>query len=478
MGLHGMGMAGKGAALRRVCTLPPFENPQVEAVFWRERDADLYRFRRRMILAGIFAFWIFIVVDILLVEDALRTVLAIRCAATAVALGLWALFCRKRATPSQREAILGGVGIVTVVANLVMASVAGPPLADVLPFSLGMIMAFGVGLASPRFMTAAWAGLLGYALFWVSIPFLQSSFATVVTNVHFLTISVFAALVGTFAREKLEREHADTTRRLTVLNEKATEAGRAKDRLLASVSHELRTPVNAIVGFSEVMQQGMFGPVEPPRYRQYVDDIGFSAHLLRTGIDDLLEVSRLGAQKVAWQDAHTPLTRIVEGSVALCDQAAGKAGVTLVSVSSGKDDAIVRTDPFRLTQVLVNVITNAVKFSDRGGLVHIEVRETPDQGAGVTVTDSGCGIAPGDLDRVREPFAQGHTDQYSAHRGGLGLGLSIATTLMEKMEGRLEIRSDLGEGTTVSIILPPQRITTRRTTPRRHGPEAGRAETG
>lgn len=475
MGLRGIDMSERGAALRHIVTLPPFENAEAEASFWQERDARLYHFRRWMLLAGIFAFWIFIVVDLLIATHNLQVILTIRCVTTVAILGLYVLFCRNRASPMQREAILGVTGIVTVLANLIMAGVAGPPLADVLPFSLGMIMAFGVGLVSPRFVTTVWAGLVGYALFWISVPFLQSSFAAIITNAHFLTISIFAALVGTFAREKLEREHADSTRRLIALNLTATEAGLAKDRLLASVSHELRTPVNAIVGFSEVMRQGMFGAVEPPRYRQYVDDIGFSAQLLRTGIDDLLEVSRLGAQKFAWQDTHSSLAQIVEASVALCDQVARNAEVKLRLVP-GNGQIVIRTDPQRLTQVLVNVITNATKFSDRGGLVVVEIREMPDRGVRVTIADTGCGIAPEDLDRIREPFAQGHTDHYSAHKGGLGLGLSIANTLMQKMDGRLDIESHPGEGTIVSIVLPSHRITTDNAVPRSNAARADRAE--
>ena len=479
MGLRSSKISERWARLRQLCTLPPFENAQVEAQFWHDRDARLYVLRSRMVLAGIFFFWTYIFIEMMIVEETLSIIIVIRCIATAVLLGLWAMFRRRQATPMQREALLGIIGLITVVANLIISSVAGPPLADTLPFVVSMTVAFGVGLISPRFYTTVWSGLTGYALYWISIPFLNASFASVVTNAYFLAFSIFAALFGTFLREKLEREHADTTRRLIALNEKAAEDALAKDRLLASVSHELRTPVNAIVGFSEVMQQGMFGTIEPPRYRRYVDDIRFSAQLLRTGIDDLLEVARLGEQKLAWREAHTSLVRIVEDSVALCDQAAVKAGIRIVMVRDGAGDVIVTTDPFRLTQVLVNVINNAVKFSDPGGHVTIRLARQADRGASVAITDEGCGIAPGDIDRIREPFAQGHTDHHSAHQGGLGLGLSIAGTLMEKMDGRFDIESDLGKGTTVSVILPPHRITEARVTPRPNAaPRAERAETG
>jgi len=443
-------------ALRRLCTLPPFETPQIEAEFWSDRDERLYFFRRWMLLAGIFAFAVFCVVDVLIVEERLPQVLAIRFGATGIALGLWVFFCTDR-TPAMREAIIGIMGLVTIGGNLAIITVAGPPIADLLPFAVSMIMAFGVGLVAPRLRTAVWTGSIAYLLYWTVIPFSNSSFASIATNAHFLSLSVFAALVGTFVREKLEREQAFAKRRLLVLNERAVEMSLAKDRLLASVSHELRTPINAISGFSEVMQKQLFGPVEPDRYREYVDDINFSARLLRTGIDDLLEVSRIGMQKVAWQDETVQLPRIIEGSVAICGSDARIQGVRLLLGHVGTD-LTVRVDPQRLTQTLVNVIANAVKFSSHGQEVRVATRRTAEDGIAIVVTDTGCGIDPNDLEHIREPFRQAHADHYSSQKGGLGLGLSIANGFVEMMEGRLDIESVEGEGTVVSIVLPPHRL--------------------
>lgn len=455
---NSLDISGSWAAARRLCTLPRFESPEAEAEFWQDRDTRLYFFRRWMLLAGIFAFWIFFVIDLVIVEENLAQVLTIRFVATALALGLWLWFCTDQ-TPAMREALIGMTGLVTIGANLVMMTVAGSPTADLLPFAISMILAFGFGLVAPRFHTAVWVGLISYVAYWSVLPFTNTSLASILTNAHFLSLSVFAALVGTFVREKLEREQSFANRRLKELNAEAREANEAKGRLLASVSHELRTPVNAIVGFSEVMQQGLFGPIEPARYRAYVDDIHLSARLLKTGINDLLEVSRVGAQEIAWHDAVTPISFIVESSIATCDHDAREAGIRLL-FSSCEGYPLVLTDPLRLTQVLVNLLTNAVKFSEPGAAVDVTVRKSADGGAVIAVIDTGCGIAAEDIDRVREPFAQGHLDQYSAHKGGLGLGLSIANSFVEKMDARLDIDSAPGVGTTMSIIIPPHRIVT------------------
>lgn len=439
-----------------MCTLPGFESPEAEAEFWQERDARLFGFRCWMIFAGVFAFFMFFIIDILILTDDLWPVLTVRFATSVVGLGLWALFCVKQ-SPVASEVIMGMLGVVTIGANLVIMTIAEPPMADLLPFAVSVILAFGVGLLAPRFRSAFCVTIFCYVFYWMVLPFSNTSFASSLANGHFLSISVFAALVGTFAREKLEREQAIDKRKYALLNERAVEMSLSKDRLLASVSHELRTPVNAIMGFSEVMQKEIFGPVEPKRYRSYIDDIHFSAVLLRTGIDDLLDVSRIVVNKVAWQDAITPLSLIVSRSVTLCKNDAQEAGVTL-TLSSCDSDPTIHADPHRLTQALVNLIVNAIKFSERGGTVRIDTRLAQDGSVVIGVADDGCGIAPADLDRIREPFAQAHSDQYSTHRGGLGLGLAIASGFIDRMEGKLGIESTPGAGTTVSILIPSHRV--------------------
>ena len=447
---------GNWSAFRRLITLPEFETAEIEAAFWKDRDKRLFVFRRWMFLAGIVAFAVFFVVEIVLVTNDLPLVLAIRFGATALVLLLWILFCGDR-TPGMREALIAMAGIVTVIANLLIIDIAGPPLADVLPFALPMIMAVGVGLLAPRFRTSIWTGLAIYALYWISVPFSESSFAAIAANAHFMSLSLFAALVGTFLREKIEREQSITNRHLASLHEQAYEAGLVKDRLLASVSHELRTPINAIAGFSEIMKKGLFGTIEPQRYRDYVGDIYFSARLLKAGIDDLLEVSRIEMHQIDWDETVTPFSQIVGASVSMCEGNARKAGIALSPVPSHLTTAI-RTDHQRLTQALANIIDNAIKFSEHGSTVRVDADSTGDGGFVIRVQDSGRGIPPDHLERVREPFAQVHFDHHRSHEGGLGLGLSIARGFIEKMDGRLTIDSQMDIGTTVSIHIPPHRI--------------------
>lgn len=250
------------------------------------------------------------------------------------------------------------------------------------------------------------------------------------------------------------REHEYVERLQDAMLE-AQSANRAKSRFLANMSHDLRTPLNAIMGFSEVMQAEVFGPVGHPRYAEYIRDVRTSAvHLLEL-IDDLLDLARIEAGRVEMVEEHLEVSDLVDEAMMLVAPRCEARGVALTKTISA-DAPVVRSDRRAVKQILVNLLTNASKFTERGG--SIEVRVDPDQAGGVwiAVRDDGCGIPTTMIDEVTKPFVQA-SDSSSRPRDGVGLGLAIVRSLTDVIGAEFRIESRLGEGTTAAFRLPSGR---------------------
>ena len=257
------------------------------------------------------------------------------------------------------------------------------------------------------------------------------------------------------------RFNHDTTRRLIVneqryreLAENASQASGEKSKFLANMSHELRTPLNAILGFSEVIQHEMFGALEgngADKYREYINHINSSgAHLLSL-INDLLDLSKIEAGKFEICPAAVLIGDIVRDVSRMITPQAETAGVEL-DVTLAEDGTEIFADGRLLTQALLNIVANAVKFSPPGGKVILKVG-VEGQNFVVSVVDEGCGIAESELIQVLEPFHQ-VGDLETRPERGTGLGLPLARSIVELHQGGLEIASEPGVGTMVSIWLP------------------------
>lgn len=254
----------------------------------------------------------------------------------------------------------------------------------------------------------------------------------------------------------LERRVAERTAELKGAKEAAEAASRAKSNFLANMSHELRTPLNAIIGFAELMNGELFGPMGDRRYKTYTSDIvGSGRHLLGI-IDDILDLSRIDAD-------HMPL---VEGVVDLSDLAAecirivrptGEARDVSICLRPDPCPVQVRADAQRLRQVVLNLLGNAVKFTPREGRVDVDIVSVANGDAGVRVCDTGIGIVERNLELVMEPFGQVAPATTRNHQG-TGLGLPISKRLLELHGGRLELKSQLGIGTTAIAWLPHSRM--------------------
>jgi two-component system cell cycle sensor histidine kinase PleC len=222
------------------------------------------------------------------------------------------------------------------------------------------------------------------------------------------------------------------------------------------MSHELRTPLNAIIGFSEVISSALFGPLDT-RYRDYAQDIHGSGHHLLRIINDLLDLSKVEAGRFELRDGQVQLAALFEACRRMVSDRAVATGVALDIAST---NLVVIGDELRLEQVLLNLVSNAVKFTPSGGEVRITAALGPGGDVSVSVADTGIGMAAEEIPLALQPFGQIDNSLTRPH-GGTGLGLPLAKRLVELHGGTLIVESEPGCGTTVTFTLPPERTTLR-----------------
>jgi two-component system cell cycle sensor histidine kinase PleC len=240
-------------------------------------------------------------------------------------------------------------------------------------------------------------------------------------------------------------------RKYEVAMTRAEAANQAKSEFLANMSHELRTPLNAINGFSEIMAGEMFGPLGDRRYKGYAADIHQSGQHLLSLINDILDMAKIEAGKLTLHYETVSLNALCNDAIRLMRGKAMESGLTLGLVAP--EALQVEADHRGLKQVLLNLISNAVKFTPEGGAVTVTVAPHDADHIRVSVTDTGIGIASADLERLAQPFEQVE-GQHSKTTQGTGLGLALTKSLNELPRGRMTIESEPGHGTTVWFDLP------------------------
>jgi PAS domain S-box-containing protein len=233
--------------------------------------------------------------------------------------------------------------------------------------------------------------------------------------------------------------------------ERAEAANQAKSRFLANMSHELRTPLNAVIGFTDLMRQGMFGSLGNERYEEYATLIYDSGQLLLDLISDMLDMAKIEAGKLELNFERVDLTGTIEDSVRLLSNRAESAGVEL-TVTAPATPISLTADRRAVKQVLLNLLTNAIKFTPAGGQVDVRVLINHEQVI-VSVRDNGIGIPADELPRLGKPFEQVCGDPMLA-KSGTGLGLALVRALVEKHGGEMRIESEEGLGTEVSVDFP------------------------
>jgi two-component system, cell cycle sensor histidine kinase PleC len=254
------------------------------------------------------------------------------------------------------------------------------------------------------------------------------------------------------------RQMVELAERLGSLRNEAERANRTKSEFLANMSHELRSPLNAIIGFAEIMKDQLFGSLGSAQYREYAVDIWSSGRHLLDLINDILDLSKIEAGKLDLVESRFDLAAAISACVRLV---AGRAQQAEISVRStlGAEGIVLWADERKIKQVLINLLTNAIKFTKSGGRVKVHVVE-----AGATldlrITDTGIGIAKEDLPVALAAFGQVDSSLARKHEG-TGLGLPLSKALVEMHGGTLHIDSEVGVGTTVTVKLPAGRVVSR-----------------
>ena len=249
-------------------------------------------------------------------------------------------------------------------------------------------------------------------------------------------------------RKRVEQEMSDARNQAEVAN-------RSKSEFLANMSHELRTPLNAIIGFSDILRSEKFGPVGNAKYLEYARDIHTSGVHLLDLINDVLDMSKIEAGKLELFEEEVAVPELVASCLAMIGERARERRIR-IAADAASQSTMIWADLRGMKQILLNILSNAVKFSHDGGAITIISNLDSAGGVTIAVSDSGIGMTPEQIKRAREPFGQAHAATTRAY-GGTGLGLPITQRLVELHGGELRIESVHGEGTRVSIVLPPMR---------------------
>jgi signal transduction histidine kinase len=256
-------------------------------------------------------------------------------------------------------------------------------------------------------------------------------------------------------------DNAVIYRRSLELRLEAEAASNAKSEFLAKMSHEIRTPINAMMGYAELMQMGISGPVTEQQTKQ-LGRIRASGDHLTSLIGEILDLAKIEAGRMAVELTTAPISEAIEGALAIVRPAASAKGVDLSARIDGDPGAAYFGDPQRVQQILTNLLSNAVKFTPAGGRITIRaessLRELPGRGVegdwlSVTVSDNGVGVAEADRERIFHPFVQVESG-YTRSQGGTGLGLTISRNLAQLMGGEITVESALGTGSTFTLWLP------------------------
>ncbi|MES2214992.1 MAG: HAMP domain-containing sensor histidine kinase [Pseudomonadota bacterium] len=273
-----------------------------------------------------------------------------------------------------------------------------------------------------------------------------------ITFICIFSIFFIIVLYNTNNAQKIIDQQFKLNQELEEAKARAEGENSAKTQFLANVSHELRTPLNAIIGFSEMMLSETYGKIENKQYVDYIADINNAGKHLLGVINDILDFSKAAADKLQVDNIELDLNKIATSSMRFVKPRAESAGVQLIE-KLPKEHIVITADPKRLKQALLNLLSNSVKFTPANGSVTLEVTTNPQEKlVYVKVIDTGIGMSEKDLPKALSSFGQ-VDNKADRHYEGTGLGLPLTKKLVELINGKFEISSQVGVGTVVTLTF-------------------------
>lgn len=453
-----------------------FRDPAIERVFESDTLKQSLGIIRIYVVAGTSLYVMFGALDSIVGGSALLTLLIIRyCIVCPVLVSVFLLtfipvFERIGQFALAAIMISTGFGIVA------MTAIMPPPYNAQYYAGLIMVVIYCSSLIRLRFLYAVVIAVTLVSAYQIAPVFLNPiPLATYISNDFFLVMATSVGLFSGYIQELYVRRSYVSQKIIEAKNEdlkellvEADKANRSKNEFLATMSHELRTPLNAIIGFSDILRKQSFGPLGHARYAEYIQDINASGSHLLAIINDILDLAKAEAGKLQLREDETDLVQCLQNCVQMCRGRADDGGVQL-NLWFAQPEIYALVDERLLLQLMLNLISNAIKFTPSGGSIQINLQANWRDGILIDVIDTGIGIPKQDIERVLRPFEQVE-NTFSRQHGGTGLGLPFAKKLAELHGGTITIDSEIDSGTHIVVSLPAERLL-----PGRYAPPVKRA---
>ncbi len=450
------------AALNRLSLR--FANRNFEQRFQRSHLTSSLPVIRLALLFGALIYALFGILDALIFSEALYRIWAIRygIGLPIIVAALLLTYSRQFPRIAQPALALSMAG--TGGSVLVMAAVAPAPGSYLYYAGLIIIVIYCSSAIRLHFTYSLAISITFVALYQlIAIVINPIPLQILINNDFFLIFAVLLGAMTNYVHEYYLRMSFVNTRLVMLgkaksegLLRKADSANSAKTQFLANMSHELRTPLNAILGFSEIMRHEMFGPLGSDRYRDYATDIQSSGNHLLNIIGDILDLARAETGKLRLNDEEVDLCALADDCLRMFETLESAKGVRF-AVEIPAERVRVVADPRLMRQVLINLLSNAAKFSQHGGVVMVSMSADNNRDYVIRIQDSGIGMEPDEVRRAMEPFFQVES-AYTRERAGAGLGLPLVRKIMELHGGSFELDSQPGLGTTAIARIPAARV--------------------